>query len=100
MFHWRWFRIHNEPWMMAARSRDRPAQRCKKLRCVYEKNGGRSRESREFLVPRRNIGGSWARARKPARFGLLTRGAFVTIQAMTEAKYPDIRRTTKIVKVG
>jgi hypothetical protein len=85
MFHWRWFRIYNEPWITAARNRDRPARRCKKLRCVYEKKGSRSRESNEFLVPRRNIGGSWARARKSARFGLLTSGTLVTIQTMTEA---------------
>jgi hypothetical protein len=97
MFHCRWLRIHNEPWMTAARKRDRPAQRCRGFRCVYEKLGGRSRESMEFLVPRRNIGGNWARARNPARLGLLTRGALVTMQAMTEAMYPVIRRTAEKV---
>jgi hypothetical protein len=78
--------------MTAARNRERPAQRWRGLRCVYEKKGGKRRERREFLVPRRNMGESWARARKSARLELLMRGALVTMQARTEARYPVISR--------
>lgn len=60
---------------------------------VYAKVGGRSSASGDALPARRNSGGSWASARKPARFELSTRGACRITQVSTVAKYATSRTT-------